>query len=59
MNWMQVEAYLKRDDRAVLPLGSTEQHSYLRLTVEDVLAIWQTAVEETRALLAGPWGGAA
>ena len=27
MNWMQVEAYLKRDDRAVLPIGSTEQHS--------------------------------
>src|SRR6266576_5158065 len=32
MNWKQVEAYLRRDDRAVLPLGSTEQHSYLRLT---------------------------
>ena len=25
MNWMQVEEYLRRDDRAVLPLGSTEQ----------------------------------
>src|ERR1044072_1578224 len=37
MNWMQVEAYLKRDDRAVLPLGSTEQHSYLRLTVDCIL----------------------
>jgi creatinine amidohydrolase len=37
MNWMQVEAYLKQDDRAVLPLGSTEQHSYLRLTVDCIL----------------------
>jgi creatinine amidohydrolase len=25
----------------------------------DVLAIWQVAVEETRALLDGAWGGAA
>src|SRR5437764_3639869 len=37
MNWMLVEEYLKRDDRAVLPLGSTEQHSYLRLTVDCIL----------------------
>lgn len=37
MNWMQVEDYLKRDDRAVLPLGSTEQHSHLRLTVDCIL----------------------
>lgn len=34
---MQVESYLKTDDRAVLPLGSTEQHSYLRLTVDCIL----------------------
>jgi creatinine amidohydrolase len=37
MNWMQVESYLQRDDRAILPLGSTEQHSYLRLTVDCIL----------------------
>ena len=37
MNWMQVEEYLQHDDRAVLPLGSTEQHSYLRLTVDCIL----------------------
>ena len=37
MNWMQVEDYLRRDDRAVLPLGSTEQHSRLRLTVDCIL----------------------
>ncbi len=27
MNWMMVEDYLKRDDRAVIPVGSTEQHA--------------------------------
>src|SRR3954449_12949931 len=37
MNWMQVEQYLQHDDRAILPLGSTEQHSYLRLTVDCIL----------------------
>ena len=37
MNWMQIEEYLRHDDRAVLPLGSTEQHGYLRLTVDCIL----------------------
>ncbi len=38
MNWMMVEEYLKRDNRAVLPLGSTEQHAYLSLSVDSILA---------------------
>ena len=38
MNWMMVEQYLKRDDRCVLPLGSTEQHAYLSLSVDSILA---------------------
>ena len=38
LNWMQVEEYLKNDDRAVLPLGSTEQHGYLSLSVDSILA---------------------
>jgi len=38
MNWMQVEAYLQHDDRAVVPLGSTEQHAYLSLSVDSILA---------------------
>src|SRR5438045_6814372 len=38
MNWMMVEEYLKRDDRALLPLGSTEQHAYLSLSVDSILA---------------------
>lgn len=37
MNWMQVEDYLKEDDRAVVPLGSTEQHAYLSLMVDTLI----------------------
>ena len=33
-----VEEYLKRDDRAVLPLGCTEQHAYLSLSTDSILA---------------------
>ncbi len=38
MNWLQVEAYLQSDDRCVLPLGSVEQHGYMTLCVDQVLA---------------------
>jgi len=38
MNWMMVEDYLRRDDRCVVPLGSTEQHAYLSLSVDSILA---------------------
>lgn len=38
MTWFQVEDYLKQDDRAVLPIGSTEQHAYLSLSVDNILA---------------------
>jgi creatinine amidohydrolase len=38
MNWMMVAEYLKRDNRCVLPLGSTEQHAYLSLSVDSILA---------------------
>lgn len=38
MNWMQVEEYLQHDDRAVVPLGSTEQHAYLSLSTDSILA---------------------
>src|SRR5216110_2326826 len=38
MNWMMVEESLERDNRAVLPLGSTEQHAYLSLSVDSILA---------------------
>lgn len=37
-NWFEIEEYLKTDDRAVLPLGSTEQHAYLSLSVDSILS---------------------
>ena len=37
-NWMQLEEYLARDDRIVCPLGSTEQHAYLSLGTDAILA---------------------
>lgn len=38
MNWFQVETYLKSDDRAIIPLGSTEQHAYLSNAVDSILS---------------------
>ena len=38
LNWMQLEEYLSRDDRIVLPIGSTEQHAYLSLETDNILA---------------------
>jgi creatinine amidohydrolase len=38
LNWMQLDAYLERDDRIVLPVGSTEQHAYLSLETDNILA---------------------
>ncbi|HMB75022.1 MAG TPA: creatininase family protein, partial [Kiloniellaceae bacterium] len=35
---MQVEAYLETDDRVAVPLGSTEQHAYLSLSVDAILS---------------------
>jgi creatinine amidohydrolase len=48
-NWMQLEDYLERDDRIVLPLGSTEQHAYLSLGTDTILAE-RVAVEAAEPL---------
>lgn len=37
-DWRGVEAWLARDDRCVLPLGSTEQHAGLSLAVDSLLS---------------------
>ena len=37
-NWMTIADYLERDDRIVLPVGSTEQHGYLSLGTDALLA---------------------
>jgi creatinine amidohydrolase len=49
LNWMQLETYLERDDRIVLPVGSTEQHAYLSLETDNILAE-RAAVEATEPL---------
>jgi creatinine amidohydrolase len=49
LNWMQLEAYLERDDRIVLPIGSTEQHAYLSLETDNLLAE-RVAVEAAEPL---------
>lgn len=38
LHWKQVEDYLKTDDRCVLPIGSTEQHGLLSLSVDSILS---------------------
>jgi creatinine amidohydrolase len=38
LNWMQLADRASRDDRAVLPIGSTEQHAYLSLATDSILA---------------------
>ena len=48
-NWMQIEEYLTRDDRIVLPTGSTEQHGYLSLGTDAILAE-RVAVEAAEPL---------
>jgi creatinine amidohydrolase len=52
LNWMQLEEYLGRDDRIVLPLGSTEQHAYLSLGTDNILA--QRIAEEAAEPLGVP-----
>ncbi|MDE0329792.1 MAG: creatininase family protein [Anaerolineaceae bacterium] len=50
MNWSGVEDWLRRDDRCVLPVGSTEQHAGLSLCVDNILA------EQVALEAAGPAG---
>ncbi len=38
MDWQMVEDWVRHDDRAALPLGSTEQHSGLSLLTDAILA---------------------
>jgi creatinine amidohydrolase len=46
---MRVEAYLEQDDRIVLPIGSTEQHAYLSLGTDSILA-YRVSVEAAEPL---------
>jgi creatinine amidohydrolase len=50
MDWRAVEAWLAHDDRCVVPLGSTEQHAGLSLSVDSILS------ERVAAEAAAPLG---
>jgi len=38
MNWMEMAVRVAQDDRCVLPIGSVEQHAYLSLCTDVILA---------------------
>jgi creatinine amidohydrolase len=56
LNWMDVENYLKTDDRLLLVLGACEQHGYLSLLsdVKIPLAIGDAVSQQSGVLLAPP-----
>lgn len=56
LNWMEIEAYLKKDNRLLLVLGSTEQHGFLSVMadVKVPLALADAASQQTGVLVAPP-----
>lgn len=56
LNWMEVEAYLKNEDRLILVLGATEQHGYLSLLtdVRIPMALADAASQASGVLVAPP-----
>jgi creatinine amidohydrolase len=56
LNWMDVESYLKQDDRVVLISGACEQHTYLSLLsdIRSPLAMARAAAEREHVLIAPP-----
>lgn len=56
LNWMDVEGYLRHDDRLILVIGATEQHGYLSLLtdVKIPLALADAASQQSGVLLAPP-----
>lgn len=56
LNWMDVEDYLKTDDRIMVILGACEQHAYLSLLtdVKIPMAIADAVSQETGVLVTPP-----
>lgn len=61
LKWPEVKSYLERDQRIILPIGSTEQHGYwLPLGTDSLVAIAlaEDAGEKTGVIVAPPlWVG--
>jgi creatinine amidohydrolase len=56
MNWMEIDNYLKKDDRLLIVLGATEQHGFL-CTSTDVkipLALADAASQQSGVIVAPP-----
>jgi len=55
-NWMDIDTYLKDDDRVMLVLGACEQHGYLSLLtdVKIPMALAEKAASQSRVLVAPP-----
>ena len=56
LNWMDVEAYLKHENRLILVLGATEQHGYLSLLtdIRIPMALADSASHSSGVLIAPP-----
>jgi len=56
LNWMEIEAYLKKDDRLILVLGANEQHGYISIgaDVKIPLSIADAASQQTGVPVAPP-----
>lgn len=56
LNWMDVEEYLKHEDRLILVVGATEQHAYLSLLtdIRIPLALADAASQASGVLIAPP-----
>lgn len=56
LNWMDVEEYLKRDDRLMIILGACEQHGYLSLLTDSKIpmALADAASQKSGVLVAPP-----
>lgn len=56
LNWMDIEEYLKHEDRIMLVLGATEQHGYLSLLtdIKIPMALADSASQQTGVLVAPP-----
>lgn len=56
LNWMDVEEYLKGEDRLILVLGACEQHGYLSLLtdIKIPLVLADAASQQTGVLVAPP-----
>lgn len=56
LNWMEIEAYLKNENRLILVLGSTEQHGYLSVgaDVKIPLSLADAVSQQTGVVVAPP-----